>query len=186
MTDVQANVIRDVLFDLRDTFVYAVLDGARVGEDLLPKLTEGDVEHACLYRGELAPDLAACAPYLVRIEKSGDFLAWLLKSGWGKDWGIFLASGADMALMRRHLRRFLIVASPEGKRLYFRYYDPRVLRVYLPTCSPVEARHVFGPIQQYLVEGPEAKPGVCVFRRCAAGVEETHPMLGEDARLVDR
>ena len=179
MTEIQANGIRDALFDSPDTFVYAVLDGARVGEDLLPKLSEWDVEHVCLYRGELAPDLAACAPYLVRIEKSGEFLAWLLKSGWGKDWGIFLASGADMILMRRHLRRFLIVASPEGKRLYFRYYDPRVLRVYLPTCSPSEARHVFGPIQQYLVEGPEAKPGICIFRRYATGVEQTHHALGE-------
>lgn len=37
----------------------------------------------------------------------------------------------------------------------FRYYDPRVLRVYLPTCRPDELRTVFGPIRSYLVEGED-------------------------------
>jgi hypothetical protein len=39
----------------------------------------------------------------------------------------------------------------------FRYYDPRVLRVYLPTCQPNELRTVFGPIRSYLVEGEDGK-----------------------------
>ena len=171
MTDVQANAIRDALFELNDTFVYAVLDGARIGEDLLPKLAETGAEHVCLYRGALPPDLAAAAPYLVRLRRSDAFLAWLLKSGWGKSWGIYAASGADMILMRRHLRRFLVVSSPEGKQLYFRYYDPRVFRVYLPTCTVAEARQVFGPVRQYVMEGPKAD--VRIFRAATAGVEET-------------
>jgi hypothetical protein len=30
--------------------------------------------------------------------------------------------------------------------LLFRYYDPRVLRVYLPSCRPSELETVFGPV----------------------------------------
>jgi hypothetical protein len=46
-----------------------------------------------------------------------------------------------------------MVKDYKGRRLLFRYYDPRVLRVYLPTCLPNELETVFGPVKAYLVEG---------------------------------
>ena len=54
--------------------------------------------------------------------------------------------------MRRHLRHFLEVQLPDGKQVYFRFYDPRVLRVFLPTCTADEINQFFGPIKQYLME----------------------------------
>ena len=51
-----------------------------------------------------------------------------------------------------HLRTFLKVYGPDLKPLYFRYYDPRVLRVYLPTCNDQELQTVFGPVLRYLLE----------------------------------
>jgi len=36
--------------------------------------------------------------------------------------------------------------------MIFRWYDPRVLRVYLPTCTASELRTVFGPVERYLVD----------------------------------
>jgi hypothetical protein len=44
------------------------------------------------------------------------------------------------------------VYDEEGSYLYFRYYDPRVLRVYLPTCNESELGAVFGPIEFFLLE----------------------------------
>jgi hypothetical protein len=134
---------------------FAILDGAAI-PDLLPKLNEEAPEHICLYRGELEPDLAECAPYLVRLAKESAFTKWLLAEGWGKSWGIFVLAAADLTTLRRHFRGFLIVLSPEGKRLYFRYYDPRVLREYLPTCNTEETRTVFGPVSRYFCEGTES------------------------------
>jgi hypothetical protein len=40
-----------------------------------------------------------------------------------------------------------------GERVYFRYYDPRVLRRFLPTCSPRQEEEIFGDIGTFLVEG---------------------------------
>jgi len=37
--------------------------------------------------------------------------------------------------------------------LIFRYYDPRVLRAYLPTCSPAELNTFFGPVTAFITEG---------------------------------
>jgi hypothetical protein len=51
--------------------------------------------------------------------------------------------------------------------MVFRYYDPRVLRVYLPTCVTVELRTVFGPIECFWMEGesPEKMLEFCFLDR---------------------
>jgi hypothetical protein len=42
----------------------------------------------------------------------------------------------------------------EGSRksVYFRYYDPRILHAFLPTCAPPQVRDFFGPIKAFIVE----------------------------------
>ena len=37
----------------------------------------------------------------------------------------------------------------------FRFYDPRVLRVYLPTCTGDEAEEFFGPVPEILAESED-------------------------------
>lgn len=151
------------LFGDAGTKLYAVLDGASV-PGLLPKLHALQPEHVCLYRGELEPDLAECAPYLVHLQPDHEFTKWVLTNGWGKHWGIFAVTDADLKDLRKHFRTFLRVKSPEGKTLYFRYYDPRVLRVYLPTCNRGETEVIFGPVTSYLCEDEDPK-GLLSFRR---------------------
>lgn len=132
--------------------VYAVLDGAAI-PDLLDHLYADDgPEFCCLYRGDLEPDMAECAPYLAVLHPEAAFTRWLLAEGWGMHWGIFATSPADLKTMRKHFRTFLMVKDPDGKQLYFRYYDPRVLRVYLPTCNQQEVATVFGPVVSFLLE----------------------------------
>jgi hypothetical protein len=38
----------------------------------------------------------------------------------------------------------------------FRFYDPRVLRRFLPLCTSDELRRFFGPIESFLIETAEA------------------------------
>jgi len=141
------------LFSQPETNVYTVLDGASV-EQLPQLLWEHEPENICLYRGELEPDMAAVAPYLVKLEYDHPFTKLICEQGWGNHWGIFAITPAEVNIrdMRKHFRRFLMVYSPENKLIYFRYYDPRVLRVYLPTCNAEETKIVFGPISCYILE----------------------------------
>ena len=134
--------------------VFTILDGASV-PDILGNLAVFNPEHICLYRGELEPDMAQVAPYLVFLERDAPVTDWVLSNGWGEHWGIFGVTRADMKGLRKHFRKFLMVYDESGKSLYFRYYDPRVLRVYLPTCNADELKIVFGPVESYLVEGEE-------------------------------
>lgn len=48
-----------------------------------------------------------------------------------------------------------MVKDAKGGHLYFRYYDPRVLRVYLPTCNAQELGFVFGPLDSFVLEGED-------------------------------
>ena len=131
---------------------YALLDSAR-DTRIYAKLAETRVEAASLFRGQQARDLSDIAPYLVPLHREEPFTEWLFTYGWGKSWGITVETGADPGALRRHFQSFFMVYDPEGKPLFFRYYDPRVLRVYLPTCDEAELKTVFGPVKAYYVEG---------------------------------
>ena len=150
-TPLPSQTLLQQLFAIPDTTVYTLLDGASIPR-LRPTLARLEVEAECLYRGELEPDLAQVAPYLAVAPFDHPFTDWLLQEGWGNHWGIFAISRADLRTLRMHLRTFLKVYSPDLKPLYFRYYDPRVLRIYLPTCNAQELQTVFGPVLRYLTE----------------------------------
>ena len=54
--------------------------------------------------------------------------------------------------MRQHFRALSLVYDTTGRPLIFRYYDPRVLRDFLPTCTPQELTTFFGNVTEFLVE----------------------------------
>ena len=151
-----------LLFDRTDPLgrpvpgdVYAVLDGGAVDTtDHLPMrlwdLAPG--AHDCLYEGPLAPDLAAVAPYLVRLPRDGEVTRWVLERGWGRHWGVFVRTQVPADALRRHLRRFLVVHDEARRRLYFRYYDPRVLVRYVESCTAAERRAFFGPVMEFVAQ----------------------------------
>jgi len=152
-----ADLLRCELFADEMTNVSAILDGASV-PDLLRKLDEHGREHVCLFTGQDDSELAETAPYLVHLDAQSPFTDWVLDEGWGKHWGIFAAVPDEISFrdVRNHLRSFLRVRDPDGKPLLFRYYDPRVFRVYLPTCNAAELGAIFGPVAMFMLEGEDA------------------------------
>jgi hypothetical protein len=142
--------------------LYAILDA--VDEPRVPaKLRElRPARAASLYRGAAADDLAALAPYLVRVD--ADLLEWIAATLWTDAWGIFAVSGAGFDAMRTHFRKFLLVDAPDGDSWYFRFYDPRVLARFLPTCDVVQLSELFGPIDWFAWTDIESY-GVTIARR---------------------
>jgi Domain of unknown function (DUF4123) len=172
--------VRQFLFAGGGTGVFALLDGASV-PGLRDKLHQVRPEFECLYRGDLEPDLAEVAPYLVRLERKSDFTGWVLTEGWGKHWGLFACAESDLHTMRQHFRRFLVVHDQAGKPMYFRYYDPRVLRTYLPTCNGRELTEMFGPVESFVLEGEEAKV-LLRFRVASGALAATKQLLEPDKK----
>lgn len=134
--------------------LFAVLDAARTPEVLAMVLQERAPSRS-LYEGPEGDALMAVAPHLVELPAGSPALDTLVERGWGDAWGIYLTCGRPFAEVRKHLRRFLLTELEGGERVYFRFYDPRVLRVFLPTCDGAEAAQFFGPIGSFLVEGDD-------------------------------
>ena len=138
--------------------LFAILDAARDARVLhLLGTFQGKAEYQTLYAGARGEELGAVAPYLVRFPAETILLETLVREGWGKGWGLFLTCDEPFSQLRKHLRHFLMVKAENGRRLYFRFYDPRVLRVFLPTCRANESMEFFGPISRYMVES--GRPG---------------------------
>jgi hypothetical protein len=136
--------------------VFVILDAAR-DQRIFGAVDGTYLEKACLYGGELPWQLQMVAPYLVQLKQDDRFTRYVLDHGWGNSWGVFLRSESSLQAVRKHLKGFLRVRGPKGQRLLFRYYDPRVLRVYLPTCTIEELQTVYGPVSHYLVESEEGE-----------------------------
>lgn len=130
---------------------YVLLDAARMGEhmDIAKELNP---KHDSLYRGGKEQTLFAVAPYIFQFSAPTQFSDWFTDKGWGDSWGVMLKSPWPLPEMHKHFRRFLMVNTEDGQQLYFRYYDPRVLRTFLPTCDAQQLREFFGPIDYFIVE----------------------------------
>jgi hypothetical protein len=136
--------------------IFGVFDAARDAR-ILALLDEGVDESWSLYEGIEGAALEAVAPHLVRFLEDSELLDRLIEEGWGLAWGIYFAARRPAKDIRRHLRRFLMVEPDDSReRLYFRYYDPRVLRDFLPIATPRQKSEFFGDISVFLLEDPNA------------------------------
>ncbi|AVS76847.1 DUF4123 domain-containing protein [Paracidovorax avenae] len=108
--------------------VFGIVDSA-VAEEVFGLLQAEPPESQvqCLYDGYAAIRYARYAPYLVRVHPASPLYAQWLLTGWDAHWGVFLASDEDGAALKLHLKRFLQATDAQGKPVWLRYYDPRVL-----------------------------------------------------------
>lgn len=135
--------------------VWMILDPARQRR-IYFDLINSPLQYTCLYSGDIAQELEAVAPHLVQLEFEDKYSRRFMDRSWSDSWGVFLRAPTRMEQLRRHLRTLLLVNDWRGRRLLFRYYDPRVLRVFLPTCTSDELKTVFGPISHFYMENGEA------------------------------
>jgi hypothetical protein len=130
--------------------LWAVFDvaGAPAVYDYLAAL---DPDRAApLARGDLAEQYAAVTPWLARLDAAS--CAWirdtiLADPAQADSWGIYVvASSPEVSrdALRRRLGRLLTVRLPEGGLVRFRFYDPRVMQVFLGSASQAEVAAVFG------------------------------------------
>jgi hypothetical protein len=134
--------------------IYALVDAART-PDTWALVSKSREPHMSLFEGPKAHELESVAPYLVGLTGNDPTLDSLVYSGWGQGWATYLTSGAGFHDLRNHLRRQLMADTEGGKKVYFRFYDPRVLRTYLAACTPEEVIQFFGPVRLFMMEGED-------------------------------
>jgi hypothetical protein len=90
---------------------------------------------------------ATAIPQLIKV--SEPILETILSAADKTPWGIFVMTKADPETLRVHFRRFLVVQLPDGEHWYFRFYDPRLLPVYVGKCNEWELEKFFGPVRGF-------------------------------------
>lgn len=185
-SDVRIQLLRSAVTGAR---WYLVLDAAQ--DDSAPtRAVQARLPTQSLYAGEFGAQLDHVAPYLVSFELRDVFAEWFF-SRWGGNLGIVLQSKAPFDEVRKHLRRYLLVKNESGKKYRFRFYDPRALRTFLPTCTATEVAEFFGPVVRYYAEGKGGEQ-VLEFGMGPRGmiirhhpVEKPRPsQTGSDARVA--
>ncbi len=164
--------------------IWTILDGAR-HQRVYESVRYSGMERVCLYAGALPRELAEAAPYLVRLSRKTLYAREVLTEAWGNSWGIFFSTSAPLEKLRNHFRSFLRVRDEEGRRLVFRYYDPRVFREYLPTCTIAELNAVFGPVDKFFVEARDTDT-VLDYTRVDDQLQTTTFRIGESAPRKSR
>lgn len=141
--------------------MYGVLDCSRD-----PALYEHAVRlaphgAACLFEGRLAEEVLRVSPFVVELAPADPLSRQWRTLGWGQAWGILLSSRSGLGAVRRRLRHFTQAKLPSGEGpVLFRFWDPRVFRVYLPLVEPAEVGAWFEDIDRYVVETEDGKGSI--------------------------
>jgi len=150
--------------------IYAILDSSKQPEAAF-KPYEFFSQWVSLYKGEPEEVLTDVAPYLIHLSRDGEInvplIEWIATKCWGDSCAIFFDTPEDLGTLLKHFQEFLLVSDEKGKTYYFRFYDPRVLRVYLPTCNAEELEMFFGPVQKFFMENESPEKMVCFWRDTA-------------------
>ena len=135
---------------------YLLLDGARADASL-DVVREISPRLECLYKGSAQVSLGALAPYLIPLQAGSRLAEEYMANGWGNSWGVLFSCSHPMVDLVDHFRKFLIVHTEDYKELYFRFYDPRVLRIFLPTCDSSQLKEFFGPVTVFVCEDEDSE-----------------------------
>ena len=142
--------------------LYALADAARSPEVLSGVFRFGQQENS-LFKGLPEEPMADAAPYLLDFQDEPESLNWLISEGEGKSWAVLLVSSAPPKDVIEHFKQFISVKDENDTEMYFRFYDPRVLRLYLPLLSKQEAEVFHGPVSAFMIETPDGS-GIAEYK----------------------
>jgi hypothetical protein len=166
--------------------LFAVYDGARDAPRLFERLEQSGLPMACLIGGPLTSPLREAAPWCVQIDPSSLAARTIFRDYWGRAASIFVGASPEIGVVAvsRQLKQLLRVQLPSGSRAMFRFYDPRVLRVFLPTCDQEQWRVVMGSHESLWCESADGS-GLLRWgpQTTQAGIAEYQLQPANDASL---
>lgn len=125
-------------------WLYMLIDAAHDCR-ILPALENSKHARCCLFNEEqVSRAVKNVSPFLIKIKSIDDFMMWCLQEGLHRHWMIFFTSPeVHVSELKLHFKRFSLAYSPDGRRYFFRYYDPRVLPVFLASSDLRERTDFF-------------------------------------------
>lgn len=141
-----------ICLDVKES-LYVVIDACQAPELISMSRHNLSQQTRMLFKGIAAslPEVETFAPFFIPVDLRSNFLEnWSTYAG--KNAGILFASSAEPRIVFRHLRNIFIVKDEAGQEHFFRFYDPRVARAFIPSCTEVEVVEFFGPITTFWID----------------------------------
>ena len=130
-------------------FRYAVIDlaSAVALRPVVPRLLSAVAEP--LLARSMPLQLLEVGPWLVHLLDTPEVESTLAGYGIAVPWGYFVHSKVDILSLRQSLRKFNLAKLPDRpKEVLFRYWDPRVLKIFLDRASTVQRGQFFAWIDR--------------------------------------
>jgi hypothetical protein len=162
---------------------YILFDSARMEVEIVTA-KEMNKNFFSLFNGIFdEKSLSNIAPYIFAFPSDTPLSEWYFEKGWGDSWGVLVYSQEDMKYLHKHFRKFLMVKTEDGEELYFRFYDPRVLRIFLPTCDQQQLKEFFVPVDYFICEDED--PGYGLIFSLEERSLETKKVTKEEVMRFD-
>lgn len=130
---------------------YLLLDTALMGDQIYQAISYNR-EYISLLSNNYQSEKELVAPYIFKFDPHSVFARWYMENGWGKGWGVMARSYASLEELRVHFRKFILVLNDDNQEIYFRFYNPRVLTIFLPTFTAYQLKDFFGPVDYFMIE----------------------------------
>ncbi|WP_028624408.1 DUF4123 domain-containing protein [Pseudomonas sp. Ant30-3] len=136
---------------------YLLLDGAKI-ENLPARLYSLDDNPTIewLYHATPYKEVFDVGPALVLLRNNGA-LEQAFTEHWQHDAGLLIESDAPLPQLAEHLRSLIHARVTGEVTLLFRYYDPRVMRHWLPTLIQGEKDRMMGPVSRVRLPGRDGQ-----------------------------
>lgn len=145
------------------THVYAVVDASRQPMMIPAALDAMASRNSCLYSGEALREFGDNAAWVAELLPTESTLGWLLEQGFGKRWMIFATSKLELAAFIRHLKKFTMASNDDGRTVFFRFYDPQVLRQYLAVLNDRQKASFFEGVEHIMLEDSREKGAILSY-----------------------
>jgi hypothetical protein len=157
--------------------LYAAFDGSETPEVAEKARELGPRSGVCLYRPEDDDEeLAEVAPYLFHV--TPEVFPWVRALSTADPTAcIFVLADTNLEGVRRHFRRFLVVQSPAGTKMNFRFFDPRVLVTWLDCCTAPELDDFYGPVSEFGIPTEDGLGALFWKRRVEGSMRRRNDVL---------
>ncbi len=137
-----------------DCNLYGIVDSAK-NEEVFRYLITGDIKYKSLFEDTMDVQSYGVSGFLVECKKESPLFKWMTTEAWGDSCSIFFTSEESFDELFSHFQKFNRVFLEDDDVVLFRYYDPRVLRTYLPTCTRDEIDTFFGEVVIFFAESDD-------------------------------
>jgi len=133
---------------------YALMDYA-LDSTIYPTVTASGCPAQNLYAETWQAGLNDIAPHLVELDPKSPFSSELLGWDWYGNWGYFVQSSASLSDVATPFQDMAVAILPDGQETFFRFVDPRVIRVFLPKLTTQSLKPIFNTANRLVVPTPD-------------------------------